>query len=99
MSIAPNGVLIAQISNNHLDLRPVIWQIGQELGLTVVFFDVQKIPEGHPEAFPSQFMALSRNPAYFDAPEIAAVADRMEDFQTNIRLWTDDYSNLFQVLM
>ena len=96
--LAPDGVLIAHISNNHLDLRPVIWQNGQELGLTVVFFDIQKIPEGHPEAFPSQFMALSRNPAYFDAPEIAAVADRMEDFSTDIRLWTDDYSNLFQVL-
>ena len=96
--LTSDGVLIAQISNNHLDLRPVIWQIGQELGLTVVFFDVQDLPADHPEAFPSQFMALSRNPAYFDAPEIAAIADRLEGFQTNIRLWTDDYSNLFQVL-
>lgn len=96
--LTPDGVIVAQISNNHLDLRPVIWQIGRELGLTVVFFDVQNLPADHPEAFPSQFMALSRNPTFFDAPEIAVVADRMEGFETHIRLWTDNYSNLFQVL-
>ncbi|MDX9991595.1 MAG: fused MFS/spermidine synthase [Anaerolineales bacterium] len=96
--LAPDGVLIVQITNNHLNLRPVIWQIGQELGLSVALFNILQIPADHPEAFPSQFIALSRDPAYFDAPEIAAAADRMENFETSIRLWTDDYSNLFQVL-
>ena len=96
--IGPDGVLIAQISNHHLDLRPVIWKIGQALGLTVVSLQVMEIPENHSEALPSQFIALSRNPALFEVPEIAAAADRMENFSSTIRLWTDDYSNLFQVL-
>lgn len=95
--LAPDGVIAAHISNRHLDLRPVVWQIGREFGLSVVTLYVPESPD-YPESFPSLWMALARNPAYFDAPEIAAAADRMENFQTNIRLWTDDYSNLFQVL-
>lgn len=95
--LAPDGVIAAHISNRYLDLRPVVWLIGREFDLSVITIFVPASPE-HPESLPSLWMVLSRDPKYFDAPEIAAVADRMENFQTNIRLWTDDYSNLFQVL-
>ena len=96
--LAPDGMLIVHITNNHLDLRPVIWNIGQALGLRVVSLNVLKIPKNRSMAHPSRLMALSRNPALFDFPEIAAAADTMESFSTDMRLWTDDYSNLFQVL-
>lgn len=94
--LAPGGVIAAHISNRHLDLRPVVWQIGQEFNLTTAAVFVPA-KEGLPESFPSLWMLLSRTPAFLDAPELAAVVDRMDGFSTTIRLWTDDYSNLFQV--
>ena len=96
--LASDGILILHISNRHLDLRPVIWKIGQALGLRVVSLNVLMILKNGSMADPSSFMALSRNSAVFDLPEIAAAADTMENFSTDMRLWTDDYSNLFQVL-
>ncbi len=96
--LAPEGILIVHISNRHLDLRPVVWKIGQALGLRVISLNVLKIPENQSAARPSHFMALTRNPALFDQPDIAAAADPMENFSTDIRLWTDNYSNLFKVL-
>ena len=95
--LASDGIIAAHISNRHLDLRPVIWQMGQEFGLHVASVFVPDDPQ-QPQSFPSLWMILTRDEEFLDIPAIAAKADRMDGFQTDIRLWTDDYSNLFQVL-
>jgi spermidine synthase len=95
--LAPNGIIAAQITNKHIDLRPVIWQMGQEYGFNVVSVFRGKDLQ-HPESFSSHWMVLSRDRSFFEAPEIFEHADKMEGFTTNVHLWTDDYSNLFQVL-
>jgi hypothetical protein len=33
-----------------------------------------------------------------DIPAIRDHADRMAGYSTTVKLWTDDYSNLFQIL-
>jgi len=43
-------------------------------------------------------MLLSRDPARLDVSAIQNAATPLSGYQTNIRLWTDDYSNLFQIL-
>lgn len=95
--LAPDGIIAAHISNKHIDLRPVIWQMGQAYGFHVVSIVRNKDPR-HPESLPSHWMILSRDQDFFDAPEIFEHADKMEGFTADVRLWTDDYSNLFQVL-
>ncbi len=95
--LAPDGVIAAHISNRHLDLQPVTWQMAQEFELSLATVFVSEEP-AQPESFPSLWMILARDPAFLEAPAFVGKIDRMTGFKTNIRLWTDDYSNLFQVL-
>jgi hypothetical protein len=49
--------------------------------------------------FPSNWMLLSYNGKFFERPEIAARVEQDVYVQNNsIRIWTDDFSNLFQIL-
>jgi hypothetical protein len=95
--LSPGGVIAVHITNRYLDLKPVIWQIGQEFGLHTAYISVSA-PEDNPGAFYSEWMLLTSNPAILKATEISAVADFMENYSTENRLWTDDYSNLFKIL-
>lgn len=92
--LKPDGILAVNISNRSLDLRPVILKLAEHYRLTAVF-----IPKDNPEPFslPSHWMLLARNPEALGAPAIQA-AKRDVGPLPQVRLWTDDYTNLFQVL-
>jgi hypothetical protein len=94
--LAPDGVIAAHISNRHLDLRPVFWQLAQEFGLVIV--QVDRPASSGDNGFPSEWILMSRNPAFLEIPAIKSHAISFEGYATSIKLWTDDYSNLFQIL-
>jgi spermidine synthase len=94
--LAPDGVIAAHISNRHLDLRPVFWQLAQEFGLAIV--QVNRPPSSGDNGFPSNWILLARDPAFLEIPAIKSHATSFKGYATDIRLWTDDYSNLFQIL-
>jgi len=95
-SITPDGVIAAHISNRYLDLKPVFWQLAQIYNLHMVV--IGDAAENNPAAFPSEWVLLTRNASLLETPQLAEQADFMDGYQTDIRLWTDDYSNLFQIL-
>jgi hypothetical protein len=92
--LAPDGVIAAHVSNRHLDLRPVFWQLAREFTLTIVQVDTPASGYG----FPSEWILLARDPASLKIPAIQSRTTSFEGFSTSVRLWTDDYSNLFQIL-
>ncbi|MBI3161603.1 MAG: fused MFS/spermidine synthase [Chloroflexi bacterium] len=94
--LASNGVIAAHISNRHLDLQPVLFQLAQEFGLSLVKVDWFFATDYG--GFPSQWILMERNSSILEIPEIKSRADSFEGYTTDIRLWTDDYSNLFQIL-
>jgi hypothetical protein len=96
-NLAPDGLIAAHISNEHLDLRPVFWQLAQFYDLDIA---IVQTPDGgnDPAATPSVWVLLTRNPNLFEAPALANKLDSMDGFRTDTRLWTDDYSNLIQLL-
>jgi hypothetical protein len=47
---------------------------------------------------PSAWILLARDSALVGNPAIAAYAEPMKGYVSPVRLWTDDYSNLFQIL-
>lgn len=93
--LAADGVIAAHISNRHLDLRPVLWQLAQEFDLEIV--QVNRSSSGN-NGFPSEWILLARDPALLEIPAIKSHAISFSGYNTSIRLWTDDYSNLFQIL-
>jgi hypothetical protein len=49
-------------------------------------------------SYTSQWALLARDPSMLDNPAIASRVTGMDNFNKNLPLWTDDYSNLFQIL-
>lgn len=96
-NLAPDGLIAAHISNDRLDLRPVFWQLAQYYNMEIALVNNSMEKEG-PGAFSSIWILLSRNSKFFDSPELGEKLDRMIGFNSDIHLWTDDYSNLVQIL-
>jgi hypothetical protein len=93
---SPDGVLAIHISNRYLNLRPVVWKAARHFGLQAAWLHAPR--EGRIGG-PSDWMLVACNRALLDVPEIAAAITARQPDGPDIRLWTDDYSNLFQVLM
>jgi hypothetical protein len=82
-----NGILAFHVSNRYLDLDPVIVGLGQAHGLSASKVRIAS----------SEWILLSANPEMFGLPDLAAIATPVK-LQKKPVFWTDDYSNLFEVL-
>src|SRR5439155_11195560 len=82
-----NAVLAFHISNRNLDLRPVLVGLSRVHQLSLAYFT-----NGN-----SDWVLLSRDPDILRLPALAA---HSQAFTTDgdAPLWTDDHSNLFQVM-
>ncbi len=94
--LSPDGVIAAHISNRHLDLRPVLWKVAQENGLAII--QINRVLQTEEDGFPSEWVLLARNPSMLDVPAIMSHAISFDGYRSSLPLWTDDYSNLFQIL-
>lgn len=95
-NLAPDGLIAAHISNSHLDLKPIFWKLAQYYNLEIAI--VNNYSKDDPGAFQSEWVLLTKNSELLDVPALVNKTDKMDGYRTNIRLWTDDYSNLFQIL-
>ncbi|HSG45007.1 MAG TPA: fused MFS/spermidine synthase, partial [Anaerolineales bacterium] len=93
--LAPEGVIAAHITNLHLDLQPVFWQLAQRFGLHIVRIEYEGDDDG---GYESHWVLLARDSALLDVPSIQERAIDLSRYSTDLPLWTDDYSNLFQIL-
>lgn len=93
--LSPDGILALHISNRHLDLAPVVWLLAQQAGLDGI--QVQNTPTDE-RAYAAKWILLSRDPAAFSGAVFQSAGVPLVPAPPNLRLWTDDYSNLFQIL-
>jgi hypothetical protein len=93
--LAPDGIIAAHITNLHLDLQPVFWQLAQYYDLSMARVNYPGDSNG---GYASHWILLSRNSALLTTPAIQERSVDLTGYSTNIKLWTDDYSNLFQIL-
>jgi len=93
--LAPDGIIAAHITNLHLDLQPVFWQLAKEYGLSTVRVNYEGDSNG---GYASHWILLARNPGLLNIPAMQDHAVDLNGYSTNLKLWTDDYSNLFQIL-
>ena len=93
--LAPDGIIAAHITNLHLDLLPVFWQLAEYYDLSMVRVNYPGDSNG---GYASHWILLARDPSLLEIPEIKQRAVDLSGYSTTIKLWTDDYSNLFQIL-
>jgi len=93
--LAPDGIIAVHISNRHLDLVPVVWKLADHFSLHRLLID----DEGDNErAIRSRWFLLSRDESLLSIPELTTRARNMNGYTTSLPLWTDDYSNLLQIM-
>jgi hypothetical protein len=99
--MADQGLMVFNISNRHVDLSPVLWGIAEELGLEAVLLENwEDLERG---IYSAWWMVLTRNRDWISHPDVAeqvlAVPTNETRPHEGIELWTDDYSNLVELLL
>jgi hypothetical protein len=94
----PDGVLVFNISNSHVDLQPVIRALAQKHGLAAVLVPPAAVDPSQGKLV-SMWMLVTSNRYFLDQPEVAALR-RSTNFVSRRRpiLWTDDYSSILPIL-
>jgi spermidine synthase len=93
--LKPAGVLAVHVTNKYLTLAHVVHRIAGALGKQDRLLEDPGSPST--ATFQSSWVLVSGRAGVFDQPEIRRAAKRVEDWP-RLRIWTDDYSNLFQIL-
>ena len=91
----PDGILAFHITNRYLNLKPVVWQLAQRSGLQCRFVKSDSVGD---LAWESTWMLLAWNNRLLGTPEILKASTSVEINPGRLSVWTDDFSNLFQVL-
>jgi hypothetical protein len=90
-----DGILALHISNSYLNLRPVVWTLADSLGVkSLTFFNTTDDYRSDP----SLWILMTNNDEFLANPEVLQLSIPREKDNQSIRPWTDDYSNLFQIL-
>jgi SAM-dependent methyltransferase len=93
--LKPSGVLAVHISNSYLDLEPVVAAAAANLHKEAVLIHNSNDPE---KGIFASLWVLVGDPAGFEGQREIEAKGLMILPASKDRLWTDDYSNLFQVL-
>jgi len=91
----PDSVIAVHVSNNVLNLRPIVGRIAHELGLHAISVDSPRRGE---VILPSVWIIVSRNPHPLILPADALRLDDISELGPAGPLWTDDFSNLLSVI-
>lgn len=92
--LSPNGILAVHISNRYLDLQPVL--AGETAATGRVAQVVDNDDDDSQGVFGATWVLIARSPDAFDS-EIMRSSKKIAATR-KVRLWTDDYSNLLQIL-
>jgi SAM-dependent methyltransferase len=94
--LKPGGVLAMNVSTRHLDLGPLIKGLAETIGMSAVEIDTPTDEEG--AALNARWILMTSDRALLERPRIRDAARDPSGGAPAPRLWTDDYSNLLQVL-
>ena len=92
--LKPGGIIAFHVTNRYLNLIPVVQQLADahDMHAVLVYDDTS---DGMTSV--SDWVLLSDDKKALDAPQIGEVAVGIEP-RPDLKVWTDDFNNIFQVL-
>ena len=93
--LKPSGVLAIHISNQYLDLAPVVQGLASFFEYPAVLIHSAKDEKQLLSA--ATWVLITRNRDFLAKPEVADASEPIPP-RPQLRLWTDDYNNLLQVI-
>ena len=94
--LQPDGVIAVHTSNRHLDLVPVVVGLAKHHTLQAVVVDNDAKSGWKEEG--SHWMLVTRSEEFLIQPEVLMAASPPTYTIPHVPLWTDQYSNLFEIL-
>jgi len=93
--LKPDGAIAVHVSNQHLDLIPVVIGAMDHLNMDMVYihWDHDPMPFG---LHPSSWLLMSHNQEFLRSKEVFSRTERPESVKPII--WTDDYASLLPLL-
>lgn len=92
--VKPGGAIVFHVTNRFLKLAPVVKQLADDLGLYTALI----VDEADEVAYSkTDWVIVTRDKALLENEAIAQKASAI-DVIPGLRLWTDDFNNLFQIL-
>jgi len=92
--LRPDGIMAVHISNHHLDLEPIVAGEARASAWRVRVVDNED--DDDRGVFAATWVLVVAPPGDFDN-DVRASSNPVPRAR-RVRLWTDDYSNLFQIL-
>jgi SAM-dependent methyltransferase len=93
--LKPDGVLVFHVSNNYLDLAPVVAQLAQEIHYQTLEVKSHAVPEDL--IVPAEWVLVTRNQRVLENTALKLHAQPIPA-RPDLRPWTDDFNNLLQIL-
>lgn len=89
------GLLAVHISNRYLNLQPVLERAANALKKKAIVVETDEDDENI--CFGTTWVVITDNDSFLNRPEVKQASQPLAPAPW-LRTWTDDYSNLFQVL-
>jgi SAM-dependent methyltransferase len=94
----PDGIVAFHVSNRFLDLIPVVARIAKEDGAHAVLINDDENDDEKTIKSRSDWVLVSRDEQALKAEAISEAGAEPAEDRPDWRTWTDDYSNLIQIL-
>ncbi|MEY3095214.1 MAG: hypothetical protein RIR74_306 [Pseudomonadota bacterium] len=95
--LKPDGAIVFHVTNRYLRLPPVVQQLAHDAGLMAMLLSHQPDDTSGRLLASTDYVLVTRNKALMADPDIQDAEYIIEPI-TGLRLWTDDFNNLLQVL-
>jgi spermidine synthase len=93
--LRPDGILAVHVSNQYLDLPPVLLQEAENAGLRSLL--VESDENEDIGVYSSDWVLLTKNQGFLAQQQVADAGKPIAP-QSGLRLWTDDYNSLLPLL-
>ena len=93
--LRPAGTVAIHVSNQYLELAPVVQQLAATVGARAVL--IENHGDDEDDIKPSDWVLVTRNEAVLNNESVDSGSKPIA-LQHGLRLWTDNYNNLFDVL-
>jgi SAM-dependent methyltransferase len=94
--LAPHGVLALHVTTRHLDLGPLVLGLARQA--EKLAFEIRSAADEEQGLLDARWILVTSELERLARPRIRAAGQDLAGLARPIRPWTDDYSNLLQVL-
>lgn len=91
--LKPSGVLVVHASNHYLELAPIVASACEPLGKVVRVLG-SSVFDDKLQTYGNEWVMVTNDSKLFAQADLSAATRASR----HVRPWTDDYSNLFQIL-